>query len=85
MQIRTQIHESDIESLKAFEYGLVIECPLNGDPNPSDCPLHDIRLLSIKERFEWVDQLSDEQCVWYYRYHQKCYSEKLLVQRTGQV
>ena len=68
---------TDINALKTFEYGLLIACPLDDDPNPPDCPLHDLRLLSIEERFKWVDALSDEECVRYYLAHKQCYVEKM--------
>ena len=65
----------DTEALKVFLHGLVVACPLNGDPNPQHCQLHDIRLLSLEERFDWVDALSDEKAAAYYTAHLKCYSE----------
>ena len=65
----------DTDDVKVFLLGLVVACPLNGDPNPQHCQLHDIRLLSIEERFNWVDTLSDEKAAAYYTAHLKCYSE----------
>ncbi len=67
---------NQIKALKAFEYGLLIGCPLNGNPNPPNCQFHDIRLLSVNERFEWVDALSDKDAVAHYIAHLKCYSKR---------
>jgi hypothetical protein len=77
MNIFEHIDINDIEALKTFEYGLMMACPVSREPNPSDCQFHDIRLLPLEERFNWVDELSDKKCVWHYLRHEKCYSERL--------
>ena len=79
----TYIDFTNVEALKAFEYGLTISCPLNGDANPSYCHLHDIRLLSVEERFKWVDALSDEETVECYTSHLNCFTERV-AQEWGQ-
>ena len=66
----------DFEAMRTFEYGLIMGCPLPGNPNPSYCQFHDIRLLPVKERCQWVDTLSDEECLRHYLAHKKCYSER---------
>jgi hypothetical protein len=66
----------DFEALRTFQYGLVMGCPLPGSPNPSYCQLHELRLLPVEERFQWVDKLSDEECLRYYLAHKQCYSER---------
>ena len=68
---------SDIKALKTSVFGLTIACPV--DEKPTNCPLHDIRLLSIEDRFDWVEKLSSEKCVEIYRYHEQCFSEKLSI------
>lgn len=73
MPIATPIDINDIEALKIFEYGLVMACPVNNnDPNPLSCPLHNVRLLSIAERFQWVDNLSEMKCVKVYKNFRRC-------------
>jgi hypothetical protein len=73
----TYIDLNSIEALKTFEYGLMIKCPLDGDPNPPFCQFHDIRLLPVEERFKWIDALSDEETVKHYIAHLNCYSERV--------
>lgn len=70
----------DVESIRAFEFGLLMACPINGDPNPQTCPLHEVRLRPVAERFQYVESLSDEESIKIYHQHRKCYAE-----RTGQV
>ena len=64
----------DIADLKTVLFGLAVECPMGN--NPSDCQIHHIRLLPMQERYEWVEKLSNEQCVEYYEYHKKCLARK---------
>jgi len=77
MKMKIHIDIGDIEALKTFTYGLVVACPVDREANPSDCHFHDIRLLPTEVRFKWVDKLSDNECVWHYLQHAKCYSEKM--------
>lgn len=78
MEMIGHIDINDIEALKVFEYGLLMACPLGSDPNPRDCPFYETRKRPIAERFNWVDELSDEKCVEYYQYHIKCFTKKKL-------
>ena len=68
---------TDIKALKTSIFGLTMACPV--DDRPVDCPLRDIRLLSVEDRFGWVENLSSERCVEIYHYHEQCFSEKLSV------
>lgn len=78
MEISTHIDIGDIEALKDFEYGLIMACPMDKQsPNPTDCPLHDIRLLSVEERIKWLDELSGNKCRELYQYHNNCFAEKM--------
>jgi hypothetical protein len=76
MKTIPNLGNDDIEDKKAFLFGLVMECPLPGDPNPSFCQLHDLRLCPIEEGYRWVEALSDELCVQHYIKHRKCYLER---------
>ncbi len=68
------ICEFGSDALKSSIFGLTIECPMHG--NPSDCPLHSIRLLLLKERNEWVKSLSHEECETIYENHKECIYKK---------
>ena len=68
---------SDTKALKTSIFGLTMACPV--DEKPADCPLHDIRLLSIEDRFDWVEKLSSDECVKIYHHHEQCFSEKLSI------
>lgn len=60
--------------IKAMLMGLVLECPLSG--NPKDCQLHDRRKLPLMERIEWVKSLSDDECHHFYKVHCDCLNNK---------
>ncbi|MCW8926406.1 MAG: hypothetical protein OQJ84_09130 [Xanthomonadales bacterium] len=72
-----QMDLNDIEALRTFEYGLMIACPLNGDPNPPFCQSHEFRLLPVAERFKRVDAFSDEEVVKHYLAHMNCYYDRM--------
>ena len=59
----------NIEEVKTIIFGLSVECPMGN--NPPDCPLREIRLLSLTDRFSWVNELSEEERQQYYEYHKK--------------
>jgi hypothetical protein len=44
--------------------------------NPPDCPLYEIRLLPLKERYKWVEELSEEDCLKFFFAHQNCFFQK---------
>ena len=74
--LMVNIDINNIEHVKNFMYGLVIECPFRSDPNPVYCVFHEVRFLPVEERFKWVDSLSDESCLERYLAHKKCYTER---------
>jgi hypothetical protein len=51
-------------------YGRILRCPRGG--NPLDCPLHDIRLLPVVKRIEWLESMNDEELERLYGYHRAC-------------
>lgn len=65
----------DIKRIRALLSGFVFECPLGGDPE--DCVCHQIRKLQAKDRFAWVKQLTDEQCMQFFSLHLICLKRKL--------
>lgn len=55
-------------------YGRILRCPLGG--NPSDCPLCEIRQMSLSDRIIWLDSKSDEEVTALYGYHVRCLAAK---------
>jgi hypothetical protein len=76
MKTILNLSNDDVEDKKVFMFGLIMECPLPGDPNPSFCQLHDVRLRPIEEGYRWVEALSDDICAQNYIKHRKCYLER---------
>jgi hypothetical protein len=46
---------------QSFMMGLLVACPVT-QRNPDDCPLHEVRQRPMRERFEWLKQLSADEC-----------------------
>ena len=63
------------KSLRANIFGLTVACPFEHD-NPDDCSLHEIRLLSLRERKNWVYGKSDGECESIQRHHMACLQKK---------
>ncbi len=56
-------------------FALAVSCP--GGGNPEECQLFCLRKdLSIRERFEWVKNLSDEDVLRYCIAHDTCSANK---------
>ncbi len=51
-------------------HGRILRCPLGG--NPPDCPLYDVRKLSIAERIAWIESKNDDEAIDLYRQHNEC-------------
>lgn len=62
------------ENLRSQIFGLTMECPTMG--NPEECQLHEIRKLSIKDRFEWVESLTLDKCKELYDNHKECFYKR---------
>lgn len=60
---------------KSAAFGLSVACPFD-QGNPSTCPLHEVRKMNLKERYEWIQRLSDESTLHLLTHHQKCLGEK---------
>jgi len=48
-----------------------LACPFSGT-NPPDCQLYEIRKLTLRERFEWVNGLTTEEAEAVWAHHEKC-------------
>ncbi len=75
MSTTSQIQTApDIKQIRAMLVGVLFDCPLGG--TPEDCICHHIRKLPASQRFEWVKQLSDEECREIHRNHMLCLKRK---------
>jgi len=63
--------------LLAKVFGLTVACP-SDQGNPCDCPLHEVRKLSLRERHEWARGLSEADMRVLIGYHEKCSTKKLI-------
>lgn len=54
------------------EFSILSEaCPFDRD-NPRDCPFHEIREESLKEKMAWFEELSEEAILNIHAYCQLC-------------
>lgn len=56
-------------------HGRILRCPV-GD-NPTTCPLHTVRHLSIEERIAWLESKTDDELIAFYEQHIDCMDVKL--------
>ena len=56
---------------KSLTFALSVSCPVTQD-NPKECVLHRLRLLPLKERFERLQKLSNEEYELLVAHHRKC-------------
>ena len=68
--IDTENEKAVISSL----FGLVIECPMGG--NPDNCVFHKIRKLPLEKRFKWIKEMSHSDRVKKILEHRKCIAER---------
>lgn len=66
---------SDLREVREMLLGILFYCPLGG--NPKDCNCHSIRNLSTGKRFEWLNQLTDQESLGIYRNHILCLKRKV--------
>jgi len=59
----------DEKTLRAYLFGLAIECPFGA--RSDDCVFHKVRNLTTEEKFNWVQRLS-------YADAEKLYSKHLI-------
>jgi len=63
--------EFNKEQIRASIFGLTIECPYYTS-NLMDCQLFEIRKLSPSQRVEFVENLSEKECIEIYERHKVC-------------
>jgi hypothetical protein len=56
-------------------FGLAVACPFD-QGNPCNCPLHELRKKTLRERHEWLQALSEEDISNILTFHKKCLGEK---------
>jgi hypothetical protein len=56
-------------------FGLAVACPFD-QGNPCNCPLHDLRKKGLRERYEWLQSLSEEALFDVLGFHQKWLEKK---------
>lgn len=69
----TRLYEIDVENfeiLKTFIIGLLVECPMGG--NPKKCQLYLIRKKPLKDRLVWLDTLSHAEMKDAFHKHRAC-------------
>jgi Fe-S-cluster containining protein len=71
----------DLNELRQSILGLILACPFDGT-NPPDCQLYEIRQLSLKTRFEWVNGLTLEEAEAVWTNHEKCLMTKKIGNRS---
>ena len=76
------LSDNNSSVVKTVLVGLIIECPLGG--NPEDCPLHDKRELSFSDKFEWVKALTEAELLQTYSIHKQCLANKDLSAKNSQ-
>jgi hypothetical protein len=47
---------------RSLVVGLLMSCPATNG-NPPDCPLHGVRLLPLRERYEWLRSQTEDELV----------------------
>jgi len=62
--------------LEAKVFGLAMACPCD-QGNPIDCPLYQIRKMSLRERHGWAHGLSETAMEALLDYHEKCSTGKM--------
>jgi len=56
-------------------FGLAVACPFD-QGNPCECPLHELRKKSLQQRYQWLQDLSDDSLREILVFHRKCLDEK---------
>jgi len=67
--------ESNINSIRVLIFGLLTECPYDNSSSVN-CIIHDLRKLSITDKFEYMEKLSSEDCIELYKKHKQCLHSK---------
>lgn len=64
-----------LRDLQEAIFALSVACPFD-QGNPCACPLHEIRKKNLKERYAWIQQLSEESMLDIVTFHHKCMKAK---------
>lgn len=64
------LSEIGYDNLRVLLMNLSCACPFGG--NPEECCMHEIRKIAPKDRFEWVNRLSDSQLEVICSTHRQC-------------
>jgi hypothetical protein len=75
-----ETNQNSPEFVKGMLMGLIIECPLGG--NPKDCQLYEHRKRTMDEKIGWVKSLSDEEYQQVYHLHCECLKKKEKKERS---
>jgi len=54
---------------------LSVSCP-DSECNPEECPFHEVRKMSLRERYQWSKTLSEDEALRLVQHHIKCVEEK---------
>ena len=69
--------ECSISSIRSLIFGLLTKCPF--DNNSSiNCPMHELRKLSLIDKFEYMENLPQKKCIDLYTKHKQCLKSKEL-------
>ena len=66
---------SEKELARIYMQARLLRCPLGN--NPDNCPLHDIRLLPMDQRYDWLDRQSDDDVLQLFQHHNECVKRRL--------
>jgi hypothetical protein len=73
--------DAGIDSLRAFVIGLTMACPFE-QANPPECPLHELRGQTLRQRLDWAAGLGRDELVDVMQRHYACLCRK--EQEAGQ-
>jgi len=64
------------KKLQGRVVALSVACPVD-ECNPPECPFHKLRKLPLRDRYEWVKGISEEEALRLLAFHEKCVEEKI--------
>ena len=62
---------------------LSVACPVD-ECNPVECPLHEVRKMTLRERYEWSKSISEDEAIKLVQHHIKCVEEKIGASSTAE-
>lgn len=66
--------ETKVEEAWIGLHGRILRCPLGN--NPEDCPLHDIRKMSVEDRLAWLNSKTNKEVLELFGQHIDCLEHK---------